>query len=132
MFHVIYNLYIIVVICLLCTTCADAFSLFRTRIPSPTSISNNSNKIPDVPADECVTPFGVILGYANNVPAFSNCASHFKSTHTSYTRLGHPHDVHDPFDPSITDRFMTGMRYNAQDYVNRWWVHNRGLLSALV
>ncbi|KPI90018.1 hypothetical protein ABL78_0878 [Leptomonas seymouri] len=84
------------------------------------------------PLEHCVTAFGTVLGYANGVPAFSNCISTFKTTYINYVNLMNPLDVGRRGDPSETTIVMLGMRYTAIDFYMRWMAWNRGLMPRLV
>lgn len=84
------------------------------------------------PLEHCVTPFGTVLGYANGVPAFSNCISTLQTTYVNYVNLMNPLDVGRRGDPSETTIVMLGMRYKAIDYYMRWLAWNRGLMPRLV
>ncbi|KPA79681.1 hypothetical protein ABB37_05459 [Leptomonas pyrrhocoris] len=84
------------------------------------------------PLEHCVTPFGVVLGYSNGVPAFSNCISTFKTTYVNYVNLMNPLDVGRRGDPSETTVIMLGVRYTAMDFYIRWMAWNRGLVPRLV
>jgi hypothetical protein len=84
------------------------------------------------PLEHCVTPFGTVLGYANGVPAFSNCISNFTTTYINYVNLMNPLDVGRRGDPSETTVVMLGMRYTAMDFYMRWMAWNRGLMPRLV
>lgn len=84
------------------------------------------------PLEHCVTDFGTILGYAGDVPAFSNCISTFKTTYVNYVNLMDPNDVGRRGDPSETTVVMLGMRYTFIDFYSRWLAWNRGLMPRLV
>ena len=85
--------------------------------------SSSSNK-------SCETPFGTLLGWANGVPAYSNCHDH----HTSYsfveTRRGNGAD-HRVVSKAQTngegggggDYAFTGMRWQCVEYARRYlWI----------
>lgn len=84
------------------------------------------------PLEHCVTKFGTVLGYANGVPAFSNCISTLKTSYVNYFNLMDPLDVGRRGDPSETTVVMLGMRYTAMDFYMRWLAWNRGLMPRLV
>ncbi|KAG5502914.1 hypothetical protein JKF63_04687 [Porcisia hertigi] len=84
------------------------------------------------PLTECVTPFGQLLGVADNVPAYSNCNTQFASTYINYVNLMDPMDNGRRGDPSETRVIMTAYRYSTFDYYMRWLVWNNGLLPRLV
>ncbi|CCW70977.1 unnamed protein product [Phytomonas sp. Hart1] len=77
---------------------------------------------------ECTTPFGTLLGIANNTPAFSNCRRGLKVQWASYFDFNNPMDVSEPKDSTTQRKFMTANRYVAMDFVMRWFAHNRGLM----
>ncbi|PWV13103.1 hypothetical protein C3747_45g233 [Trypanosoma cruzi] len=50
------------------------------------------------PLAHCATPHGTLLGYALDIPAFSNCHRRWNSKSQAFVTLEHPHDVRqEPF-----------------------------------
>ncbi|CAG9575200.1 conserved hypothetical protein [Leishmania major strain Friedlin] len=84
------------------------------------------------PLTDCATPFGQLLGVADDVPAYSNCNTKFSSTYINYVNLMDPMDNGRRGDPSETRIVMTAYRYTAFDYCMRWLVWNRGVMPRLV
>ncbi|KAG5500258.1 hypothetical protein JIQ42_04593 [Leishmania sp. Namibia] len=84
------------------------------------------------PLRNCATPFGQLLGVANDVPAYSNCNTKFASAYINYVNLMDPMDNGRRGDPSETRVIMTAYRYSAFDYFMRWLAWNRGVMPRLV
>ncbi|CBZ27753.1 conserved hypothetical protein [Leishmania mexicana MHOM/GT/2001/U1103] len=84
------------------------------------------------PLTNCATPFGQLLGVADDVPAYSNCDIKFSSTYINYVNLMDPMDNGRRGDPSETRIIMTAYRYTSFDYGMRWLVWNRGVMPRLV
>ncbi|KAG5477056.1 hypothetical protein LSCM1_05396 [Leishmania martiniquensis] len=84
------------------------------------------------PLEDCATPFGQLLGVADDVPAYSNCNTKFSSSYINYVNLMDPMDNGRRGDPSETRVIMTAYRYSAYDYYMRWLAWNRGVIPRLV
>ncbi|KAK7194544.1 hypothetical protein NESM_000371700 [Novymonas esmeraldas] len=84
------------------------------------------------PLTECATPFGELLGIADNVPAYSNCNTKFITTFVNFVNLVDPMDNGRRGDPSESEIVMTAYRYSSFDYHMRWLAWNRGLMPRLV
>lgn len=84
------------------------------------------------PLADCVTPFGTLLGVANDTPAFSNCNRVFQSQRSNFFSPEDPFDVSRPTDIHMSSKTMVGDKYNALDFVMRWMLRNRGLAPVLM
>jgi len=68
--------------------------------------------------DLCVTKFGIELGHANNVPAYSNCRSECVSSKS--------HKLNKNMLDSSEDHY-TGMSWQCVEYARRYWILNFGI-----
>jgi hypothetical protein len=61
-------------------------------------------------ADQCVTPFGTLLGESGNIGAFSNCRNEYGG------------DRMDHFVSVGLQRLYTGSKWHALEYARRYWI----------
>lgn len=80
------------------------------------------------PLTDCVTPYGELLGVADEVPAYSNCNTRFTSEYIGYANMNDPMDNGRRGDPSETSIVMTAYRHTSMDYHMRWMLWNRGVM----
>ncbi|KAG8345204.1 hypothetical protein TRVL_03968 [Trypanosoma vivax] len=79
------------------------------------------------PLERCSSPLESLLGYASDVPAFSNCHRHWESETYIYTVLGYPHEVHKIIPHNSLKTFViTSIGWLADEYVIRYYLHTRG------
>jgi hypothetical protein len=71
--------------------------------------SKPAKELPEACRSDCVSPYGKVLGMANNVPAYSNCSARcvvFK-----------PNKVHGVY---------TGIEWQCVEFARRWLLQNKG------
>lgn len=96
------------------------------------SLEYKKNSLPN-PNENCATPFGTLLGVADNVPAFSNCHRRIETSFAGFASFSDPMDVSENFDAGkeVGKRFMTGQRYLAMEYAIRYMQFNRGVVPRM-
>ncbi|KAF8282161.1 hypothetical protein BCY84_13545 [Trypanosoma cruzi cruzi] len=80
------------------------------------------------PLAHCATPHGTLLGYALDIPAFSNCHRLWNSKSQAFVTLEHPHDVRqEPFLLGTLRSRSTGVRWVAAEFIARAYYLHRGM-----
>ncbi|EAN84095.1 hypothetical protein C3747_45g221 [Trypanosoma cruzi] len=80
------------------------------------------------PLAHCATPHGTLLGYALDIPAFSNCHRRWNSKSQAFVTLEHPHDVRqEPFLLGTLRSRSTGVRWVAAEFIARTYYLHRGM-----
>ena len=78
-------------------------------------------------AGPCVTPFGAVLGIADDAESRSNCVSTcIRLEYTFLDRSSGAVSVH-PSDPKQDHLQYIGVTYQCVEYARKWWMKNRSL-----
>lgn len=77
--------------------------------------------------DECVAPFGTVLGTANKAIAYSNCNSECLVAEYSFLNLKTSEITNHKKFPKDENLHYVGLTYQCVEYARKWWMLNKGI-----
>jgi len=77
--------------------------------------------------EQCVTPFGKVLGTANGAVAYSNCKSTCIKPEYSFLNLTTSEVTVHKSDPKDSNLHYIGVIYQCVEYARKWWMLNKGI-----
>jgi hypothetical protein len=93
--------------------------IFLTLLSANNFAISQQNFCQNTPENKCVTPFGYVIGTADNTPSFSNCRSECVQrdllNKVPAAEIGTKEDV------------FSGLSWQCVEYARRWWMLNLGI-----
>jgi hypothetical protein len=77
--------------------------------------------------DNCVNPFGDVLGQANGIKAYSNCQSQCVNPEFSFLNLATGEVTLHKENPKDDNLYYIGLINQCVEYARRWWMINKNI-----
>jgi len=87
----------------------------------------NSNQKLEFCSEQCITPFGQLLGEANGIKAYSNCQSTCVKPEFSFLNLDTNEVVVRSSSSAINEHHYIGLVHQCVEYARKWWMIKQGI-----